>query len=290
MKHIVGFSGGIDSQATADWLLERVPASDVILVNSDAGGNEDPITSEFVDWYSKNVHPVVLVNPTCADLAGQRSDYYLRKAVARGLTPESPLTFDLLASLKGLFPSRTRQFCTEFLKLRPQRRWQVEAFGLGGIYEGEDFERYAGVRSDESQDRAKMEPRAWDDFFDCFLNLPLFTWKKKECFDFVIERGERFNDLYTLGFSRVGCAPCVNSNKDDILAWLQRRPEMIEKVRQYEKRVGRTYFAPIVPGLKINWIDDVIRWAQTSRGGRQANMFRVLNDRPNCESKYGLCE
>lgn len=36
MKHIVGFSGGIDSQALARWVLNRYDADDVILVNTDA--------------------------------------------------------------------------------------------------------------------------------------------------------------------------------------------------------------------------------------------------------------
>lgn len=48
MKHIVGFSGGIDSQACARWVLNRFPKEDVILTNSDAGGNEHPLTTEFV--------------------------------------------------------------------------------------------------------------------------------------------------------------------------------------------------------------------------------------------------
>ena len=43
VKHVVGFSGGIDSQACARWVLNRYPAEDVILLNSDAGGNEHPI-------------------------------------------------------------------------------------------------------------------------------------------------------------------------------------------------------------------------------------------------------
>lgn len=33
MKHIVGFSGGVDSQATAGWVLEQCPPEDVILCN-----------------------------------------------------------------------------------------------------------------------------------------------------------------------------------------------------------------------------------------------------------------
>lgn len=52
MKHIVGFSGGIDSQACARWVLNRYPAGEVILLNSDAGGNEHPLTTEFIAWYS----------------------------------------------------------------------------------------------------------------------------------------------------------------------------------------------------------------------------------------------
>jgi hypothetical protein len=42
--------------------------------------------------------------------------------------------------------------------------------------------------------------------------------------------------------------------------------------------------------MYTNFIDDVIVWAQTDRGGRQSNMFKILSDRPGCESKYGLCE
>lgn len=48
MKHIVGFSGGIDSQACARWVLNHFPPEDVLLLNSDAGGNEHPLTTEFV--------------------------------------------------------------------------------------------------------------------------------------------------------------------------------------------------------------------------------------------------
>lgn len=286
MKHIAGFSGGIDSQALARWLLERFGPDDVILMNSDAGGNEDPITTAHIDQYSANVHPVILTSPIVADM-GNRAPGKIREL---GLSPTDPLTFDLLAILKGRFPSRKAQFCTEHLKLWPQRRVIEEMFGVAGPYEFDDFERYSGVRQDESKKRENTPAREWDDFYDCFLNHPLRHWTKQHCFNLCIAYGEQINPLYSLGFSRVGCAPCINSGKDDILAWLQRRPEMIDKVREWEKRVGRTYFPPMVPGMYINWIDEVICWAQTSYGGRQQNFLRVINDRPTCESKYGLCE
>lgn len=286
MKHVVGFSGGIDSQACCRWLLEQYPKDDVLIVNSDAGGNEDPLTTAHVEWYSENVHPVVMLSPIIADM-GERAK---SKIAELGLAPTDPLTFDLLAILKQRFPSRRAQFCTEHLKLRPQRRWQREIFGVGGKYEGEDYERYIGVRRDESEIRRNVEEREWDEFFDCWINRPLAAWTKQQCFDYVRSFGEEINPLYKMGFNRVGCAPCINSKKDDLLAWVQVRPNMIDKIRQWEKKVGRTYFSPMVPGLPINWIDDVLHWATTSHGGRQPDLFRVFNDRPACESKYGLCE
>ena len=101
--------------------------------------------------------------------------------------------------------------------------------------------------------------------------------------------GRGYNELYTLGFGRVGCAPCINSGKEDILAWSDRFPEMIDKVRGWEKSVGRTFFPPMVPGLDINWIDQVVDWANTMHGGQQYSLL-VLQERPACESEYGLCE
>jgi hypothetical protein len=92
-----------------------------------------------------------------------------------------------------------------------------------------------------------------------------------------------------MGFNRVGCAPCINSSKADILNWAIRRPEMIEKVRQMEKESGRTFFAPCVPGLAMNDIDQVLTWANTKYGGKET-LFEILPERTNCESKYGLCE
>lgn len=290
MKHIVGISGGIDSQAAGDWVLEQFGPDDTIFVNSDAGGNEDPITTDHIEWYSASVHPVVMLSPIIADLGGVGTRSGQARARRSEYADSDALTFDALAYIKGRFPSKTAQFCTSFLKLAPQRRWTQEAFGVNGIYAGEDYERYTGVRRDESKDRKDAPERFWDDYFDCWLNQPLVDWTKTQCFAYVASRGERVNPLYSLGFSRVGCAPCVNSNKDDILAWFQRRPEMIAKVGAWEQRVGRTYFPPMVPGLVLNRIDQVIEWAQTSHGGRQRSILRVLNDRPACESKYGLCE
>lgn len=286
MKHIVGFSGGIDSQACARWVLNRYPAEDVILTNSDAGGWEDPLTTGFIDWYSEHVHPVVKTNAIIADMWKTPG-----LAETKGLEGSAVLTFEEMVRIKGRAPSRRMQFCTEKLKLEPQRRWLNATFGPGGggIHEGVAYCRYTGVRRDESEARKNAPIEAWDDWFDCDLHSPIADWTKQMCFDYVQGHGEAVNPLYALGFNRVGCAPCINSGKEDVLNWDIRRPEMIEKIRGLESRTGRTFFAPCVPGKYTNTIDEVLEWARTSRGGRQ-QMFPILHEREGCESKYGLCE
>jgi len=281
MKHIVGFSGGIDSQACARWVLNRYPAEDVILLNSNAGGNEHPLTEVFVAEYSEKVHPVVKVIPLVKDIWVTEGF-----AETRGFDGDSVLTFDGLAAIKGRFPARVAQFCTEALKIRPTLRWIIETLPDG------NYTRYSGVRRDESARRSAAPFAAWDDLFDCELHHPIADWTKQMCFDYVRQYDEPINPLYALGFERVGCAPCVNSGKEDVRRWADRFPEMIDKVREWERKTGKTFFSPVLPpeqGRKYNWIDEVVEWSRTDRGGRQFNIFNNL-ERPACESKFGLCE
>lgn len=103
MKHIVGFSGGIDSQACARWVLNRFPAEDVILMNSGAGRNESPLTVAFVDEYSRAVHPVIVVTPIVADV--WKTDGFAER---RGLDGGDELTFEGLIAIKGCAPTDRR--------------------------------------------------------------------------------------------------------------------------------------------------------------------------------------
>ncbi|WP_338000671.1 phosphoadenosine phosphosulfate reductase domain-containing protein [Bremerella sp. P1] len=255
----------------------------MILLNSDAGGNEHPLTTEFIHWYSENVHHVHEVTPLVCDMGTRRPSVQQRiKELA--LNPDDKLTFDVLANIKGFFPSSRIQFCTEHLKLYPQQRWIRENI----IDKGLEFVRYAGVRWDESSKRAKRPHECEDEFFGVTLRHPIIDWTKEMCFAYVAAYNERVNELYTLGFERVGCAPCVNSKKADVRNWARRFPEMIDKVREWEKKTGLPFFKPKVPGKDINWIDEVVEWPMTARGGKETDL-EVLEEPPACQSAYGLC-
>lgn len=283
MKHIVGFSGGIDSQACARWVLNRHPAEDVVLLNSDAGGNEHPMTTEWIDWYSQNIHPVTVVTPLIKDLGRRGTRPGAIKDRREKYDENDPLTFDRLAEIKGIFPARKMQFCTEHLKLSPQRRWIRENLT------GQEWTRYTGVRRDESRKRRDATIGGWDDYFACPLQQPLADWTKQMCFDYVKAHAEESNPLYSLGFSRVGCAPCVNSNKLDIRNWAKRFPEMIDKVREWEQHTGLSFFRNPDKQGNVRYVDDMVKWANTEFGGLQYSL-EVLYEPAECESQYGLCE
>ncbi len=285
-KIVVGFSGGIDSQAVALWARQTFPPEDILLLNSDAGGNEHPLTEGFVRWYSAHVFPVITVRALVKDLGNVGTHEGATRERRLTLGEEEPLTFDKLAFVKGRFPSRKAQFCTEYLKLAPQKRWLDEHLTAKGIR----YARYIGVRADESRNRASCPEQEFDRYFHCMLYRPLFRWTKQQCFDYVLAAGEEINPLYKLGFNRVGCAPCINSSKADIRNWVARFPEMIDKVRRWEQSVGRTFFAPMVPGKDINWIDEVVAWSKTERGGQQYSLPFIEAEAHTCVSKYGLCE
>lgn len=288
-KHIVGFSGGIDSQACARWVLNRFPKEDVVLTNSNAGGNEHPLTDEFVEWYSANIHPVVRVNAIISDMWATPGF-----AETKGYDGSAELDFPTMAEIKGRFPSRVAQFCTETLKLIPQKRWIDQVFGVGGEFEGCGYVRYTGVRRDESESRKYTPYQQWDKWYDCDLFAPLMDWPKQWCFDYCKDHGEKINQLYALGFNRVGCAPCVNSGKEDISNWAIRFPEMIDKVEAWELKTSRTFFHAIrIPGKprKVG-VRVVVDWAMSGKRGGSGDQspFPIFHEREACESKYGLCE
>ncbi|MEW9900860.1 DUF2703 domain-containing protein [Chitinivorax sp. PXF-14] len=112
------------------------------------------------------------------------------------------------------------------------------------------------------------------------------------------------NRLYYQGMSRVGCMPCINAGKDEIRVIAVRRPGHVSRIADWEWRVSQcskhgfsTFFhkvdnltgspASIFARSKI---DQVVDWANTSRGGRQYDLLAGLVDATACSSAYGLCE
>lgn len=199
---------------------------------------------------------------------------------------------------KGMFPSGDgKRFCTQELKIKPA----IEYFN------GLDCEAVncVGIRAAESQERAKMPEWEYSDALDCEVWRPLMHWTEAD----VIEMHHRHNlspwPMYLRGASRCGCWPCINANKEDLKFLAREDPERISLIREIEKELGDkaqardanntrpTFFRAMgalrSEGQKRVPIDDVIKWAMTSRGGSQFEMFAAAGRDAGCV-RWGLCD
>ena len=116
-------------------------------------------------------------------------------------------------------PGGGSRHCTDELKLRPSKFFYAELARLQG-----GFEVWYGVRSEESKEREKryrgkisnqlyaphdFMPRKYPKYLEklgVMFRLPILDWTTKEVFE-LLDGAE--NPLYSEGFERVGCFPCL---------------------------------------------------------------------------------
>ena len=137
---------------------------------------------------------------------------------------------------------------------------------------------------------------------------PILRWSAAAVFDAAAYAGVKPNPLYSQGCKRVGCMPCINSGKGEILNAAKRWPKVINRVEEWEaivgaasKRGASTLFHVDPPGGRYKPemsaqdifdqanIRSAVEWSRTSHGGRQFDML-ALTEAPACSSAYGLCE
>lgn len=128
---VVSISGGKDSTATALLAIERYGRQRVRLVMADTG-HENPITMDYVRNYLPDALglPIEIIQADFIEDFARKRRYIEAQWEAKGVPAERVLrALDLLhptgipfldlCMMKGRFPSRRAQFCTEFLKRLP---------------------------------------------------------------------------------------------------------------------------------------------------------------------------
>ncbi|MBL8659772.1 MAG: phosphoadenosine phosphosulfate reductase family protein [Rhodospirillales bacterium] len=313
MTTVVSVSGGKDSTALLAFAVVS-EAPDLLAVFADTG-HEHPETYDYVaylsDWLVDQGHsPIRTVR---ADFSGKiaRRRAYLERIAAgeaenqRGAvryTPEAAaraaeamvatgIPFLDLCVLKGRFPSADVRFCTSELKVIPIYEQAI----LPALEETGYVESWQGVRADESRARASMAPVV-DLGGGVFVVRPILRWRVEDVFEAHSAVGLAPNPLYLGGVSRVGCMPCIMARKDELLAIARRWPEEIDRVEAWEERVKRASkrqaasLFPTCRGRGVG-IRAIVGWAQTSRGGKQYDLERLIGPHETgCSSIYGLCE
>lgn len=235
---------------------------------------------------------------------------YLRGDLEREIGPiqwiRGPRSFKELVIHKGMFPSRTRRFCTQRLKVFPMQEH------IAALVErtDDDVVNAVGIRAAESTPRSKLNEWEWCDGFDCETWRPILGWSEQDVIDIHTRHALAPNPLYLLGARRVGCWPCIYASKAEIRLMAEIDPQRIVEIRELEAEVvdgarrraeargeslerppaffqlrqakdhGKNGFVPI---------DRVVEWSRTSRGGRQMSMWAAEPPDAGC-MRWGLCE
>ena len=272
---VANVSGGKDSTALSLWLTEQGIEHRRVFADT---GWEHPATYEYIDQIEKVIGPI--------DRVG------------------NPLGMVGLIEKKGMFPGRTRRYCTDELKVRPIRAY----------LETVDPEWKAitarGIRADESSARAKLGEWEHDgNAMERWVWRPLITWTLDDVIGIHKRHGIAPNPLYLRGAERVGCWPCVYARKSEIKMIAEESPGRIDEIERLESVVSARMHLKIstIPefaaraaeknyqdptffqgGAVMHPIREVVEWSRTSHGGKQYELFDTDPDR-GC-LRWGLCD
>jgi 3'-phosphoadenosine 5'-phosphosulfate sulfotransferase (PAPS reductase)/FAD synthetase len=190
------------------------------------------------------------------------------------------------------FPARMQRWCTRELKLRPIRDFHDMLEETPGV----ETVCVMGVRAAESEARSKLAPfvdepsgdRSWGGW----VWRPLLKWTVQDVLAIHHRHGVDVNPLYKLGHGRVGCFPCIFANKEQVRLVAEHAPERIDQIRALEagvvtsraernaetpgryKHMAGSFFQSNAGREGFTPIDEVVAWAQTSRGGKQLPLLR----------------
>ena len=299
MKHnIVSVSGGKDSTALLLLAIER-QTENLQAVFADTG-HEHQQTYEYVQYLNDKVFPIRTVKAGFSEQIARKREYVKHKWPEKGV-PQSTVDRALealyptgnpfldLCIWKGRFPSVMRRFCTEELKRNPI----IEQVFMPLLDQGNEVYSWQGVRADESLARRDL-PELNEVGGGLWNYRPILNWTAQDCFAMHKKHGIKHNPLYEQGMGRVGCMPCINARKDELLEISKRFPDEIERVAEWERIVsaaskrGSSTFGVGVD-ISVASIRSVVEWSKTSRGGKQYDFLRI-EEGPSCSSIYGLCE
>ncbi|VVD29183.1 phosphoadenosine phosphosulfate reductase domain-containing protein [Paraburkholderia dioscoreae] len=325
--HVVSLSGGKDSTATALVAIELHGRENCRFVFADTGNEHeatyeyaleylpralkitvDVVRASFVDEFATkraNLARIAAGEPE-SEVYGRRKFMYrwtpaLASQALEILHPTGIPYLDL-CMVRGGFPSRKRQFCTEYLKTRP-----LTEFAIARIDEGHAVWSWQGVRIDESESRRiRLQGtgtcvKSFEHIGDAlFVYRPILRWHVEDVFAAHHLAGLKPNPLYLQGMSRVGCMPCINCSKAELAEIARRFPEHIARIAEWERIVSSvcrqnspvSFFHLGTQGHsgKASTVSDVVEWSKTTRGGRQYDLLADATPATACASAYGLCE
>ncbi|QHE08962.1 hypothetical protein GQR88_00005 [Burkholderia glumae AU6208] len=188
-----------------------------------------------------------------------------------------------LCMVRGGFPSRKRQFCTEYLKRNP-----LTEYAIGLIDAGFFVESWQGVRA-RTERRTPMAAA-----------LRMARWPLRGVpADPALERRRRVRGArggryraepaVPRGHVRVGCMPCINAQKGEIREIARRFPEHIGRIAAWERLVSEVcrprspvsffHLGTQSHAGQGSTIEAVVRWSKTTRARPAIRLTRGRESR-----------
>jgi 3'-phosphoadenosine 5'-phosphosulfate sulfotransferase (PAPS reductase)/FAD synthetase len=262
---VANISGGKDSTAMALFFIENDLSFDPIFCDT---GWEHEETYAYLDY----LETIVLKRP----IKRLRNEKYF--------TTEQG-GYQELVKKNIFFPSNVIRSCTLELKVYPQLdyidqiRSETKKKPISAV----------GIRKEESQARSTLSE--FEEKDESTIWRPLIDWSFQKIVDIHKRHGVVPNPLYTRGFSRVGCFPCIFARKGEIKHAYREMPERFDIIRNLEQEVktlakdkGRkdaTYSF-----FKRGLVDDVLDWALKSEDQMELFDEEYLS---GCLT-WGLCD
>lgn len=225
IDHFVFCSGGNDSIALIQWIIEDACIDNVAVVYNDTGWAH-PDWEERISW----------IEGLCV-----AEGFHFYRTESKGM--------EKLCREKQTFPMFGRQFCTQQLKIQPSVELMDEL----------DPEREAcvmvGVRREES--RARSQFPEWTE--DSVVHGGRLLWAP-----LVRHTEDRRNALvYNAGFEVLPyrsreCFPCIFANKQTVS---ELDEQSIQKVRILENELGAAWFRP-KDKMGAKNIDEAYAWSK----------------------------
>jgi len=217
MKFIVSVSGGKDSTACLLYMLERVPKEDIVAAFCDTKWEADE-TYEYLNYLEKEL------------------DIEIVRIESEGMFA--------LCERKKFVVNRHMRSCTMELKIKPFQKWIKENF-----VDKEEFIVIEGIRREESKARKdtevfeiKQSILAGEKFLIPTM-YPISYWNIQKVFSYIESKGIKVNPLYSKGFRRVGCMPCVNANKYELLYMPKKYKERLKALEKaISEKIGKKAF------------------------------------------------
>ena len=276
---VVGVSGGKDSTAVCLHLIHNLGYAPEEFDRSflDTGW-EDKSTYQYLDYLETKIGKIKRLK---ANILIKKHHNHIRY-FEKKLGYESPM-IRLMFEYEN-FPRSFVRWCTRKLKIEPLKKY----------YDTLDFDptNVVGIRKEESQARKKLSEHDWSDFLDCNVWRPIINWKENQVIEIHKKHQVEPNPLYLQGSDRVGCYPCINSNKKEIRKLTKERIELIHeietrinKIRKEKGKEAAGFFKTTDRNKTL--IHDVVDWSKTARGGKQYLLFDTHE--PSCV-KWGMCD